>query len=179
MIKVTPAFVPYEPDHGDLVCGFEQTGAEKYLETPLLSLPEGEVLPLCLIRPHPLKALDALEISWSHIKCPYLCPYTGYTYYSIMPAALVSTDLEGKWGALIRKPGVARHGHEYVLDHEFHRSMWKEKIFNLHDIGKAVLGLGYTSGTGINDGNSSIGQTVVNLDNGDKLWVYFHEWHNK
>ena len=183
---VIPATNPYKPNCGDLVCGFDKPDSEQYLETwehpksgKSFPFPEGQVLPLCLIDPHPWHAIDKLGIDAGAIRCPYECPYTRYTFHSIVPAALVSTDLEGKWGDIIRKPGVARHSHDYVLDWDYHKSMWKEKVFDLHEVGQAILGLGYTHGTGIWDGSGSKHSTVVNLDNGDKLWVYFWEWHNK
>jgi len=178
MIRVIPAKNPYKPKHGDLVCGFNKPSAEGYIETPTNELPEGQVMPLCLIDHHCWQASKRLDIDAAPIYAPYKCPYTKYEFFSIIPVALISTDLSGKWRKTVveRRAGVDP---DYVLDHEFNRHMWKDTVFDIQDIGKLMLGSGYTSMTSIYDGSRSMHRSKVNLDNGDTLWVYFWEWHNK
>ena len=176
-IKVIHADKPYKPKNGDLVCGFDNEEVEKYLQDPGNNLPEGQVLPLCLIHPNTWQAVKLLDIDAKPICCRYECPYTNYEFYSIVPAVLVSTDLNAKWGKIVQK--VARWTPDYVLDHEYHRETYKERVFDLNEIGKFLIGPGYTHGTHITDGSGSIINAIVNLDNGDFLYVYLLEWYNK
>lgn len=178
-MNVIVAKKPFKHKYGDLVCGFENVESEKYLETTSSKKPEGQVLPLCLIDPNPWHALSRLKINVDPIKVPYECPYTGYSFYSIIPSALISKDLEKNWGELIRTGRIACCSVDYVLDWEYHKSTFQERMFDLSEIEELLMGSGYTCGTRMNDGSHSKGSTIVNLDNGDMLWVHFWIWHNK
>ena len=159
-----------------MLCGFTNKESCQYLEEA--DTPLEQILPLTLINPNCWVALSNLEIDTEPIKVIYECPYTKYTSYSIVPVALVSTDLKGKWESIIRK-GISLHTVEYLLDYEFHKNMWQKRILELTDIGKLLMGSGYTYLAGWNDGYGSKESFKINLDNGDFLWVYAWEWYNK
>ncbi len=111
-----------------------------------------------------------LGINPGGLRIRYKCPYTDYDFYGVVPVALISDDL--------KKYKI--HGNtDYWFDYEYHEQMWGDKRFELNNIQKLLLGSGYTLGTRVNDGSSSVRQTTVNLSNGDCLWVHFFEWHNK
>lgn len=165
---------PYKPDHGDLVCEFNFPEMGKYLETPSKErFKDKQVLPLRLLSPNPWKALTELRIKAEAFHAPYECPYTGYTFYSIVPSALISDDLKGKYGF------VNHWNKDYLFDYEFQRDMFRDNILELGTIGDLILGSGYTEMTHVNDGSRSKLKSIINLDNGDKLYVHFWEWHNK
>lgn len=184
---VVPAKNPWQPQHGELVICWCKPGSGTYIETPGPEVPnkqvspsehvyerpiEGQVLPLCLVSPNPWRALQILGIDTQEIMLPYTCPYTGLVFYGLVPSCLVSSDV-GRYADKIR------YDKDYILDHEYHREMWKDRVFDLQDVARVLLGTGYTHGTGINDGSRSLHQTKVNLSNGDYLWCYLWLWHNK
>jgi len=197
LANIVPAQTPYIPDCGDLLCEMLKPESAKYLEVPSPEIrpkdieifsherhheppTDGEVLPLQLIEINTWEAIDRLRINAADIRATYECPYTNYECFALMPVCLISTDLEGKWGKLIRRrPRISRCDPDFVMDYDWHKHMHKDKRFYAHDVGKLLLGSGYTSGTLINDGSRELHQTIVNLDNGDKLWVYFWMWYNK
>jgi hypothetical protein len=182
-IKILPTLKPYKPEIGDLILDWVKPEARKFLGTvpgrkkrEKQAVPKAEgdqVLPLRLLNPNPWKALEALGIDADEIKAKYECPYTEYDFYAIVPAALISSDLKGKYDH------VQHWNKDYLFDHEFHKDMFKEHITGLGEIGKLMLGSGWTSMTGVNDGSRSVITAIVNLDNGDQLLVYTWEWYNK
>lgn len=178
-VSIVAAEKPYIPENGDLLCDFGDAAHSRpsqYLETPLKAYPKGQVMPLGIIHPNPLQAATRLGIDTLPILSAYSCPYTGYEFWTIVPVAICSTNLKKKWGEAVR---AVYHSPELALDHDWHRRMHKDEIFELSDIGRLLLGSGYTSSTGINDGSRSRRQTAVRLSNGDMLWVHFWEWYNK
>jgi hypothetical protein len=133
-----------------------------------------QILALQMLHPNPWTALKCLHIDAEGIKsATYECPYTGYTHYSIVPVALISDNLAGKYA------DVDHWNKEYLFDHEFARHLWKEKVLEIGVIAKMLLGSGWTSGTHITDGSRGEIATTVALDNGDKLLVQTWEWYNK
>jgi len=175
MITLEKAERPYDPEYGDLVCLWDNKDANLYLETPT-DPPENEVLPLAVLHPNPWDALVYLDIDAKQIMVNYLCPYTKYASWAVVPVALCSEDLHGKYKERIEK----RFGRQdYWLDHEYHKEMWGDKRWQPSEIHRLMLGSGYTSGTRINDGSRSVDATRVWLSNGDYLWVYLNVWHNK
>ena len=176
-IKVVPARVPLiskknKRDIGDLILEWEKPFAIQYLGAPP-KVVKGQILPLRLLEPNPWKALEALAISAPEIKAPYKCPYTGYEFFAIIPAALISDDLKNKY------THVHHWNKEYLFDHEWHREVFRNDVTSMGEIGKLMFGSGWTTGTGINDGSREIIETVIDLDNDDKLFAYTWKWYNK
>lgn len=171
-IAVVKAVKPYKPDCGDLVCC--ATSAQ-YLETPPNKFPQEQVLPLAAIRPNPWMVLEYLGIDASLIRGTYECPYTGYDFYGVVPICLASEQLDKYCTEEMKQRGQA----DYWFDHAWHVHMMKDRRFDLTEVQRLLLGSGYTDMTGHHDGSGSKKQTKVNLENGDYLWVWFNEWHNK
>lgn len=172
---------PHVPKCGDLICDFDGTNTGKFLESAEedkfnkfeYRFDDKQILPLALLNPNPFHSLTILNIDFNSILSSYSCPYTKYDFYSIVPTALISDDLAGKYGS------IKHWNKEYLFDYDWHKKMMGDRILELSEIGNLMLGSGYTGGTGFNDGHSSKHKTTVNLDNGDQLCVYFLEWHNK
>jgi hypothetical protein len=57
--------------------------------------------------------------------------------------------------------------------------MFKDRLFDLQDIQRIMMGTGYGTGFSIHDGSPGLRQTSVKLNNDDYLWVYFWMWYNK
>ena len=167
----------YKPDLGDLLCDFRKdSGASIALELFDGNLQDYQIVPLACLTPNPWKALGSLQIYVDEIKDIHECPYTGYSYYSLVPTALLSKNLEQY------EPPMQIPFPEYAMDADWHLHMSgnkPERLVELTPIQKLLLGSGYTHGTGYLDGHGSTEQGVVNLNNGDLLWVHFWEWFNK
>jgi hypothetical protein len=172
-VQVIPAKKRHKYDCGDLVCEFYQPDSGRYLEDNPCR--DGQIIPLGVFYPNPWDSLKVLEIDVTLIKIEYVCPYTDFHCFSIVPTALIRTNLEEKWGELVQK----KWGNSgYVLDHEWHKSAWGD-VCGLSDIARLLLGSGYTEGTHIHDGSRERKETTVRLSNGDAIWVHFWEWYNK
>lgn len=180
-IKLVPAQKIYKPEIGDLILDWVKPEARKFLGTipgrkkrEKQAVPaEGQILHLQLLHPNPWTALEAMGIDADEIKAPYRCPYSGYEFFAVIPVAIISSDLKGKYD-------YVQHWHkDYLFDHEFHKQMYGNKITELGDIGKLMLGSGWTSMTGHNDGSRGLITVTINLDNGDQLLAYTWEWYNK
>lgn len=170
-IHVALAKEPYQNEFGDLVCEWSKKGVSKYLVNEENTGTE-RIIPLCVVHPNPWIALQQFGIDASAIKTKHKCPYTDYEYFSIIPTALLlNTDYDYK---------VRHWAPDYVMDWEFHKNMWKkEELLRLHDVERLLLGSGYTTCTLSTDGDRSLIQRRVMLDNGDALWCFFWEWYNK
>ncbi len=180
-IKIVPAKKIYKPEIGDLILDWEKPDARKFLgvvegrkkQEKQATPKEGQILPLRLVHPNPWKALDAMSIDADGIKALYECPYTGYEFFAVIPAALISSDLAKKYNH------VQHWNKDYLFDHDWHKEMMKEHVTGLGEIGKLMIGSGWTRCTGVNDGSRSLITAVVDLDNEDQLLVYTWEWYNK
>jgi hypothetical protein len=168
---------PYTPRIGDLLCGFRKdAGVHLALEKFTGDLKDYQIIPLACLLPNPWQALGSLQIYVDEIKDIHDCPYTGYAYYSLVPTALLSKNLEQY------EPPLGVPFADYAMDAEWHLHMSgnkPERLVELTPIQKLLLGSGYTHGTRYLDGHGKTEEGVVNLDNGDLLWVHFWEWYNK
>lgn len=176
-VRPVKAKNPYKPYYGDLVCEFFNEGMGEFFEVspkkPLKEYKDWQVLPLRILNPNPWVALTELAIESKEIQAPYNCPYTNYVSQSVVPTALISTNLKGKYGY------INHWNKDYIFDYEFHKDNFRDNLFELGVFGELFLGSGYTDCTGVNDGSRSKFKSTVQLENGDKLFVHFWMWYNK
>lgn len=173
MIIPIKAEKSYKIKNGDFIFDMckPKNGMELYLD-------ENEefsekVIPLALVDVNPWRALDDLNIDASELMTIYSCPHTATEYFPLIPVALLVNDIEAYRNCRFR------FGPDYTLDWEFHKHMYKERVYEINDIQKIMLGTGYTSYTTFYDGHGRIEKKKINLDNGDALLTYFWEWYNK
>ena len=177
-MKIIKQDKPFQPEHADILYG------DHYLTRGSLKdlVAERQMVPLGVFYPNTFSALTMLGIDANELTkdVEYECPYTNSNYYWIVPIAILTDD-----GDALRKqieensPNLKRM--PWRLDLAFDWSWWqgKDKEFEVDKIAAALLGPGYTSCTMINDGHGSIRYGCIALDNGDHLWVAYHEWYNK
>jgi hypothetical protein len=177
MIKIIEAPEKYENDCGDLVCDFDGGKVGKYLSQPLKENKGWQILPLGVLDPNPFIALKRLDIDPENIVSKYVCPYTNYEHYSVMPIAVFSQNLKKNYFDILAAKRLWNI--DYVLDHAWHKKMHGDALLAIADIAKMLLGSGYTHGTMINDGSRSMKVLMAHLENGDLLYNWAWEWYNK
>lgn len=137
---------------------------------------ENGIIPLVVVCPNPLQALDFLDIERQYFEnTKHKDPYTNQEVYGIVPIALLTNNPSQYEQTLTRR----RHPRpDYVVDTNCHK-MWEKKTLELTRFGDVLMGTGYSYGCSNWDGNCSQKQAKVNLSNGDWLYVIFWEWYNK
>lgn len=126
------------------------------------------------INPNPWVSLEILEIDCDRFKkaCEYKDFYTGNVAFGALPVAILTKDAS-KYKTSCKKEWL-----DGAFDHEWNRHMHKQ-WWELSEIGKVLMGTGYTDGTTIMDGSGERVLLKAPLDNGDSLLVWCWEWYNK
>jgi hypothetical protein len=138
---------------------------------------ESEIIYLPCIAPNFIAALKTLNIdSQFFIDISHEEPYTGFRVFPIAAIAVL-TDNTGKYRETLESWGRCDCG--YALDSEWHKQMHKERVLDISEITRLMMGTGYTCGCSINDGSRKIKPAKLLLSNNDWLYVNFWEWYNK
>jgi len=137
---------------------------------------DGQMIVLATVHNNPLTAIRILGIDNEWFEgASYVCPYTNYKFYGVVPNTLFTKDASKYIEPLSHVHG--EHTIEMILDTDWwmrqHRPMERSKFENL------LLGSGYTYGCSINDGNGRPQPAKIKLNNDDWLFVHFWEWYNK
>jgi hypothetical protein len=166
----------YVPECGDIIfdcakylvpiCKSQKKLPEVLAKTPFVS--PG------WLHPNPWVALEEFEIDCKEFAkaCEYEDCYTGNTSFAAVPVAIL-TDDTNKYRLSAKK-----EWYDGAFDHEWNRQMHPD-WWKIGEIGKILMGTGYTSGTTIMDGSKSRIPLKAPLDNGDFLLVWCWEWYNK
>jgi hypothetical protein len=158
---------PFNPDLGDILYGGDFISGH-IKDKNILDLKK---LPVCLYNEgNPWNVLPGrFKISAMNleVKVRYECPYTGNTFYWLVPYALI-----------LKENSVEYYGgdkDQYPFDLEW----WKNLFNHPTQIMMSLLGHGYTEGTLPCDGGNSIELVTIDLDNGDQLLAFCWFWYNK
>jgi len=184
MIKPIIQKKPYKPDIGDILSGGEYikknvrdvshvAGKSDEFKTFFGDIGKGFIS----IYGNPWEILEDMNIETADFKkiFQYECPYTGNTYYHFIPIAIIvnhKSDVQQ-----YRQLNFASESYDYRFDLEWILKM--QKIPEIDDIGRSMLGHGFTSGTLPSDGDGKFIRVLIELDNGDHLFGHCWEWYNK
>jgi len=179
MIKPVVQKKPYKPDIGDILSGGEYIktnvhfGATVDFKTIFGGIGKG-FIPLYRNAWQRLEEMN-VEVVNLEKAFQYKCPYTENTYYHFMPVAIIinhDSNVEQ-----YRQPNFAHSFHDYLFDLEWILHM--DKMPEIDDIGRSMLGHGYTSGTLPSDGSGRFINILIELDNKDHIFGHCWEWYNK
>jgi hypothetical protein len=109
----------------------------------------------------------------------YICPYTSYEHYGIVPVAIL-TDAPDKYinAARVNLREMLGDKEWNAPDCDITDTDDLQKTY-LSQIDNIILGTGYTCGTIISDGTSSTEPLVLELSNGDHVLCFAKVWYNK
>lgn len=152
----------------------------------------------------PLDTLKKLSISKKLFNdSKYQCPYNGYRHYSLLPIMLISSDFKNNYSGACEDFSNPINQLDAILDTGFQMWLLKSRfkkypeddqigtqtfIKNLTDsllkthqesTANFLQGSGYTIGCNAHDGHNSKNIYLMELDNGDFLFVSLLNWYNK
>jgi hypothetical protein len=104
----------------------------------------------------------------------YKCPWTDNSFYSLIPLAIMSTDIH-KYKDSVKIPSFKL---DMIFDFEWTSYHFPVNEHN-HDISKSLLGHGYTFCTLPYDGSPGTELTLMELSNGDHVICKSIIWYNK
>src|SRR5271166_4283560 len=87
-IVILKAKTPYKTDCGDVVCDLLGHDCTNYIESDE-AIGTEKIVPICLFNPNPWKALRDLKVEARPLISNYVCPYTHYEFFSVVPVALL------------------------------------------------------------------------------------------
>ena len=192
MITFQPPDELYVPECGDILWGASSDWAapEKDEEPSpmrkaglLLNVLDGDefdknqILKLGMIHPNTLKAARRCGVGtevfdWTYHQDPYL----PWQVWGMIPVAILSDNIEKYKGALQE---YATPFIDLIMDHEWNKDMNKEELLTIGEITKQLMGSGYSSGCGLNDGHGRRICSKLKMSNNDWLYVTVWEWYNK
>lgn len=182
MFNILTQPTPIEFAYGDLMCGDHSY----YIRhTSRKELASKSLYRLEYVANNPWEALEVLSLTQVALDLQvvrlikniskYDCPYTGLSFTGLMPLAIATNHPE-QWF------NTKAWWYDMMADQEYN-SDWIEDLkagkVKLTPITQCVIGPGYTSGTMINDGGTSIDVVVMDVSNGDMIVACTHDWHNK
>lgn len=140
-----------------------------------------QVLVLGFLKVNKISALRVSEGIFLNVEdfageLEYECPYTKFTHSWALPVAVITDDI----GIYMKNTGMffdMANDQEWILEHNYVFDSKGNLV--LSNVDKILLGAGYTHGTNISDGHSSIVSYYTPLSNGDVLLSSGHMWHNK
>jgi hypothetical protein len=170
-------------DYGDILYPFKDwekenvsTGCGYFSKVPKEFYGKKRFFPLSAISLNPWNALDSLKIYHKNIseESRYKCPYSSNYYFHTIPIFLFSEKIDD-W---IKDTKVFNK--KMYLDRKWMKQMYfaSLKTFDLSRVHKSFLGHGYEDGLRPCDGDGSLFDALVSLDNGDYLGFKIFVWYN-
>jgi len=120
--------------------------------------------------------LSKHNINTSSIKSAYECPHTKMNFHSLVPIFVITDDLSKYITQTEFNP------HLFDKEWQWHNNYDSDNEkypFYFGKIVKAMLGTGYTYGCNANDGDNSLIEVAIELNNGDTIICVTWEWYNK
>lgn len=179
MINFVPPQNPYRHPYGEIFAGDH---ADHVREMQYKEWEDHNLFATSYISPVGWNALlsirhfDKTAVGQWRDLTSYECPYTHRTYYGMIPIGILTKD------PLQYCPSPDVWYAKMACDREWNFPngfLTSSDLTELNEIQRCVIGPGYTHGTMINDGNSSLHPVVVDLSNGDAVLFITHVWHNK
>lgn len=168
--------------YGDLVCG-EHGSYIRHVKKNELN--NKKLFRLAYVANNAWEALEMLNLTRFVLKLEtvreikrmseYTCPYTNHVFNGLLPLAVI-TETPNDWFK------QSAWWYDMMSDQDWNETWIQNTVrgnINLTTIEQCIIGTGYTAGTMVNDGDTSITPVMMDVSNGDTILAVTHQWHNK